>query len=230
VLVVTSRPDAAREALEAQKRYYDLRAPDYLTIAPSDRRIPGILEPATARALVDELRPEGDVLELACGPGGFTAELARSARSVTAVDSSTRMLARNRSEVAQAHVEYVHADLFDWRPQRAYDVVFFGFWLSHVPPSRFDEFWRLVRLCVGNRGRVAFVDEDDRGRDNDERSVVDGVPLARRTLRDGRWFDIVKLYWNPKELTDRLDRLGWDVTIRRITGTFMFGTGSFATG
>ena len=208
-----------------QKRYYDLRAPDYLSIAPSDRRgrSRGILESGVARALVDELRPEGDVLELACGPGGFTAELARYARSVTALDASEQMLARNRAEVAQEHVRYVLADVFDWRPPRSYDLVFFGFWLSHVPPSRFDEFWQLVRRCVGEHGRVAFVDEDDRGAENDECVVVDGVPLARRTLGDGRQFDIVKLFWNPDELAARLDALGWAVTIRRVGDFFLYG-------
>jgi hypothetical protein len=29
-------------------------------------------------------------------------------------------------------------------PDRRYDVVFFGFWLSHVPLERFDAFWSMV--------------------------------------------------------------------------------------
>jgi hypothetical protein len=38
-------------------------------------------------------------------------------------------------------VTYIAADIFDWQPQHRYDAVFFGFWLSHVPPVTFDEFW-----------------------------------------------------------------------------------------
>src|SRR6266511_3494592 len=30
---------------------------------------------------------------------------------------------------------FIRADIFEWVPDRRYDVVFFGFWLSHVPPS-----------------------------------------------------------------------------------------------
>ena len=60
---------------------------------PADRKVRGLIAAETARGLVDDLRPEGDVLELACGPGGFTRELARHARSLTAVDGSPRMLA-----------------------------------------------------------------------------------------------------------------------------------------
>jgi SAM-dependent methyltransferase len=216
----------ADEAIRAQKQYYDLRAPDYLSPHGSDRRKPGTLDQSDARVLVDELAPRGDVLELACGPGGFTAELARHATTITAVDASPQMLARNRAEVASANVRYVEADLFDWRPERAYDLVFFGFWLSHVPGERFDEFWQLVRAAVRDGGRVAFVDEDDRAAANDDVRTIDGVPLARRRLTDGREFDVIKLFWNPDDLAARLDTLGWTFDIRRVLDTFIYGVGT----
>jgi SAM-dependent methyltransferase len=223
--------DRGRESVDnsiaAQVRYYDLRAPDYLhPLAPSDRRARGSLGPRDIRMLIDELGPSGDVLELACGPGGFTGELARHAATVTAVDASQRMLARSRAEVDRRNVRYIQADLFDWRPERSYDLVFFGFWLSHVPPSRLDDFWRLVRACVRDDGRVAFVDEDDRGADNDDVRMVDGVPLARRTLGDGREFDVIKLFWNPDELAVRLRALGWNFVIRRLHDTLMYAVGT----
>jgi 2-polyprenyl-3-methyl-5-hydroxy-6-metoxy-1,4-benzoquinol methylase len=41
---------------------------------------------------------------LAPGPGGFTRELARHAATVTAVDASEPMLARNRAEVDASNV------------------------------------------------------------------------------------------------------------------------------
>src|SRR5580704_17542896 len=84
------------DGIAAQIRYYDLRASDYLNpMAPSDRRERGTFEPTLARVPIDDLAPRGDVLELACGPGGFTAELARHATTLTAVDASQQMLARN---------------------------------------------------------------------------------------------------------------------------------------
>ena len=50
------------------------------------------------------------------------------------------------------------ADLFDWRPGQQYDVVFFSFWLSHVPRARFGEFWSLVRDCLSPGGRAFLID------------------------------------------------------------------------
>jgi 2-polyprenyl-3-methyl-5-hydroxy-6-metoxy-1,4-benzoquinol methylase len=225
---VNRRPrEKADDAIAAQVRYYDLRAPDYLNpLAPSDRNLRGVLEPTDARMLIDDLAPRGEVLEFACGPGGFTAELARHARSVTAIDASEQMLARNRAEVDLPNVRYIRADLFDWQPDRLYDVVFFGFWLSHVPPARFDDFWRLVRACIHDDGRAAFVDEDDRATASDDIHVLDGVPLARRTLKDGREFDVIKIFWSPDELAARLRTLGWTFHIRRVRDTFICGVGT----
>jgi 2-polyprenyl-3-methyl-5-hydroxy-6-metoxy-1,4-benzoquinol methylase len=220
-------PDpSAGDLLSSQRAYYDLRAPDYASVTqPADRQTRGLLPRDVARALIDELQPSGDVLELACGPGMFTRELARHARSVTAVDASVQMLDRSRSEIADSRITYIQGDVFTWEPDRVYDTVFFGFWLSHVPPARFEQFWRLVRDCLGPAGRVAFVDEDNRGAAFEDVRLVDGVPVARRTLSDGRQFDIVKVYWDPSDLQARLAELGFDLRIRRVGETFMYGAG-----
>ena len=213
--------------MESQKQFYDLRAPDYLTGAPSDRRGSGtgiVLE--DRRAIIDELRPRGDVLELGCGPGGFTRELARVATSVTAVDSSANMLARNAREVGASNVRYVQADVFDWVPDAQYDVVFFGFLLSHIPSQLFEPFWELVRACLPPTGRVAFADEDDRIAHYDDVRLVGDVSVARRTLVDGRGFDIVKVFWQPEPLAATLRDLGWDVEVRRVGESYLYGVGT----
>jgi demethylmenaquinone methyltransferase/2-methoxy-6-polyprenyl-1,4-benzoquinol methylase len=226
---VTGLDDRTARALEEQQRYYDLRAPDYVSGAPSDRGdgAPDFGYPAADRAaLVDQLQPAGDVLELACGPGHFTRELARHARTLTAVDASPAMLERAAAEVVAPNVRFERADLFaGWRPGRTFDLVFFGFFLSHVPPTAFDGFWSLVRDCVGPRGRVGFVDEDDRAADRDEVRLADGVPVARRRLRDGREHDIVKVFWNAADLAGRLTTLGWDVDVRAVGDGALFGEG-----
>lgn len=222
----TDEGDRVNRLIESQRAFYDLRAPDYGDEAVADRRVSGMMASELARALIDEFAPTGDLLELACGNGGFTRELVRHAGTVTAVDGSPRMLERNRREVGDSRVTYVNADIFDWQPERRYDAVFFGFWLSHVPPVTFDEFWALVRSSLRASGRVAFVDEDDRGVLNDDIHLVENVPVAPRTLRDGRQFDVVKVYWDPTELQDRLSSLGWQVAVRRVGGTFLYGSGT----
>jgi hypothetical protein len=58
---------------------------------------------------------------------------------------------------------------------------------------------------------------------------VNGVPIARRTLDDGRRFDIVKVFWEPHDLTSRLEGLGWRADVRRVGDSFLFGTARPAT-
>jgi demethylmenaquinone methyltransferase/2-methoxy-6-polyprenyl-1,4-benzoquinol methylase len=223
---VSDQPGDVASLLASQRTYYDERAEDYGDASKPDRRTPGLMAAEDARPLVEEFAPAGHVLELACGTGGFTRELVRHAQSVTAVDASPRMLAINRKQLDDPKVTYVHADIFAWAPDRAYDVVFFGFWLSHVPPALFDDFWALVRSCLAPHGRVAFVDEDERGAGHDELSSIGGVPAARRTLHDGREFEIVKVFWRSDDLENRLRSSGWDINVRRVGETFMYGVGS----
>jgi demethylmenaquinone methyltransferase/2-methoxy-6-polyprenyl-1,4-benzoquinol methylase len=210
--------------LESQRRYYDLRADDYGdATAPADRTVRGFMSPDDVAAIVDDLAPTGAVLELACGPGGFTRELVRHADTVTAVDASARMIERNRREIAEPSVEYVCADLFTWRPGRRFDLVFFGFWLSHVPPTEFDRFWSVLRTALRPGGRVAFVDEDTRATAFESSRTDDGVPAARRRLADGTEYEIVKVFRDPPELESRLAALGWDARVRSFGASFLVG-------
>ena len=164
------------------------------------------------------------MLELACGNGESTRLLAPAARSVTALDASPRMIEHNRRRLKDPKVRYINADIFEWKPDRRYDLVYFSFWLSHVPPRSFDGFWGFLRTCVKPGGRVAFLDEDDRGSGHDVLTTVQGIPAAMRTLRDGTSHPVVKLYWRPKDLEQRIADLRWTVTVKPVGDTFLFGT------
>ena len=96
------------------------------------------------------------MLELACGPGTWTERLLRQATSVTALDAAPEMLTRAMARLRDDRVHFVRADLFNWTPDRCYDVVFFGFWLSHVPLDRFESFLWLIADSLEPTGRVFF--------------------------------------------------------------------------
>ena len=171
--------------------------------------------------------PAGDVLELACGPGTWTPRLLRDAATVTAVDAAPEMLEIARERVGdEDRVRFVLADLFAWRPDRRYDVVFFGFWLSHVPLERFAAFWALVDECLVPGGRVFFA--DDAYRTPDELIEGAGSSTIRRRLNDGTPHRAVKVPHTPRELELRLAQLGWDITVTSTQGPFYWGAGGRA--
>jgi demethylmenaquinone methyltransferase/2-methoxy-6-polyprenyl-1,4-benzoquinol methylase len=211
---------AVGRLLSEQVDYYRARASEYLE---DTLDLPGGHE---LEAALDAFAPTGDVLELACGPGVWTPRLLRHAESVTAIDAAPEMLAIARDRVRHERVRFELADVFAWRPQRRYDVVFFGFWLSHVPLERFAAFWELVDACLAPNGRVFFV--DDAYRTPDE--LVEGAESStiRRRLRDGSAHRAVKVPHTPQELQARLTRLGWDITVSSSSGPFFWGAGARA--
>ena len=216
--------------LEEQLAYYRARAPEYLDTAFPD------LGDETLEAVwreigqvLDDFAPTGDVLELACGPGTWTPELLRHARTLTAVDGSPEMLRLAAGKVPAESVRFIEADLFRWRPDRRYDVVFFGFWLSHVPLERFERFWSLVADCLAPDGRVLFV--DDAYRTPDELIEGERSSVIRRHLSDGTPYLVVKVPHTAEELEQRVTDLGWQIRVRRSAlGPFFWGAGTLRDG
>jgi SAM-dependent methyltransferase len=151
--------EGALEGLLAEQiAYYRARAGEYDATYPLDASADADARAELVAAL-EALAPYGRVLELACGTGQWTVELARHATAVTAVDAAREALAICRRRVEADHVHLVEADLFAWRPPERYDLVFFSAWLSHVPPQCFEVFWALVADCLAPGGRVFVIDE-----------------------------------------------------------------------
>jgi len=221
------------DLVDEQIRYYDARAAEYdrmlegegrydLDARPREDR--DSVELATVAAAYERDPLTGDVLEVACGTGWWTMRLARHATSVTALDASAEMLAIHARRVTASNVARHQADIFAWTPDRAYDGVFFSFWLSHVPPDLFERFWALVARCLRPGGRVFWVDEFEwDARDGVETSLDDARGGTLRQLEDGRAFRLVKVYLRPEELQRRLAGLEWEASITPVGSRMYFG-------
>ena len=218
------------DALAQQKRYYAERAPEYddwwwrrgRYELPPDALARWQADVAEAEAALADFAPRGAVLELAAGTGIWTRRLVRTAERVVAVDANAETLALNTPEA-----EHVVADLFAWRPGERFDLVFFSFWLSHVPEERFDGFWTTVRAALKPDGRVFLVDSGagDKAHTGTDQSGEEET----RSLADGRTFRIVKRRWQPQELAARVRPLGFELELRdTANGHFLVGGGRLA--
>jgi demethylmenaquinone methyltransferase/2-methoxy-6-polyprenyl-1,4-benzoquinol methylase len=215
------------DVLREQKSYYAERAPEY-----DDwwyRRGRYELEPdaldrwradaAEVAAVRENFAPRGSVLELAAGTGIWTRRLVGIADRVVAVDANAETLALNTSDA-----ELVRADVFEWEPAERFDLVFFSFWLSHVPEERFEEFWSLVRVALAPGGRVFLVDSGAGDTAHTGTDQADGEET--RSLSDGRTFRIVKRRWRPDELAERVRPLGFELDLHdSANGHFLYGGG-----
>ncbi|MBM3277320.1 MAG: class I SAM-dependent methyltransferase [Candidatus Handelsmanbacteria bacterium] len=175
--------------------------------------------------------PGCQVLELASGTGWWTGTLARTG-AVTAVDASAETLAHNRRRHGEAGVRYVQANLFEWSPDRLYDAGFF--WLLAVlrPAPPFRGVLGPGQVGAPPGGQVFFIDTLAR----DIQTLAAGnhhrqdqeVGVTVRCLNDGRSYRIIKVFYQPEELSRRLRELGWRVEVRETRHYFLYGSGSRA--
>lgn len=226
-----------------QQEYYRARAAEYDEWFNREGRYDhGAALNARWHAEADEVRAAlrscgiaGDVLEFAGGTGIWTLELAPLAESVTVVDASAEMLALNRQKLADAgfgdRVTYQEADIFAWRPDRQYDAVFFGFWISHVPEERLAAFLATVRAALKPGGRVFYVDSrrEPSGTAADQPLSAPENPVMTRRLNDGRTWRIYKLFRAPAEMARAFEDVGIDLTVKETATYFQYGIGVVTT-
>ena len=106
---------------------------------------------------------------------------------------------------------------------------FVGFWISHVPRERIDEFLALARAWLKPGGRLAAIDSlaDTASGAADHPEPADD--LAVRRLADGREFTIVKVYYAADELAAGLVRAGFEDVQVTTTGRFFLLASARAT-
>ncbi|HKC66186.1 MAG TPA: class I SAM-dependent methyltransferase [Pyrinomonadaceae bacterium] len=221
-----------RELLDEQLAYYRARASEYdqwflrqgrYDYGP-EHRAEWFREVATIESALLPVVNQKEVLELACGTGLWTRHLAKASTKIVALDASPEVIALNRQRVRATNVEYRVADIFAWQPDATFDVLFFSFWLSHVPPTRFDSFWAMVRRALKPEGCAFFVDslleQSSTARDH---APVDRSGVVCRRLNDGREFRIVKMFYEPVVLEQRLLEIGWRGQVHRTGKFFVYG-------
>src|SRR6476646_6757872 len=226
--------DTDAELLAEQQRYYEARAPIYDQLYLRQGRY--VVDDAAWTAnwhretgelerFVQALPDDGSVLELAPGTGLWTRFLAPRARHLVAVDGSPAMLERNHALRDGDRVHSVEADLFAWEQDERFDLIFTGFFLSHIPPGRWADFWGKVAGWLAPGGVLAFVD-DSWGADRPSSSerVEGGPDHAHIRLLDDGPYTIVKRFFRPHELEAEFAAVGFTAEVGSTGEHFLYGT------
>ncbi len=166
------------------------------------------------------------ILEMAGGTGIWTQELVQIGSHITTLDAAPEMIAINRAKLQSEQVTYQQVDLFQWQPQREYDMVFFGFWLSHVPAEKLSPFLQMVHRALKPAGRLFFVDSQQAETTSPHRRTIQlSSDRESRALNDGRRFEIVKIYYHPPQLTETLRQHGFDIAVQATPTYFIYADG-----
>jgi SAM-dependent methyltransferase len=216
--------DKRRAEDQALKDYYAARAPEYdefygaAWMPPVEQAVfHADLDAATL--WLDDLPITGEIVELAAGTGWWSPLLAQKGE-LSLYDVSDEVLVRARDRLL-AHGLRAHIHVRDaWaEPDRQVDAVFCGAWLSHVRRQRLPEFLSIVRRWLKPGGMFAFIDEV--GQPGYTPIVDENQP---RQLKDGRQFEIVKVYYEPGELDAALRGAGFsEVEVKTTSRYFVLG-------
>jgi len=135
-----------------------------------------------------------EVLEIGCGSGRITRDLASRAREVVAIDPDAAALARARAQVSAASVSFFQgsAETYDVIG-RSFDAAVFSLSLHHVAPGAMDASLLQAARRVRSGGRIVAIEPGDEGTlieaetrfdvgDGDERPAKEAAHRALRRL------------------------------------------------
>ena len=161
------------------------------------------------------VQPGSSVLDLGCGVGRHSIELARRGFVVTAVDRTEVFLnqARRRAEAAGVEIEFVQSDMREFRGTSAFDGAInlfttFGYFENpeddlKVARNLFESLRKTARLVIDVMGKEVLA---RRFRERDWHRFPDGaILLEERKLRSG--WDWLENRWTLVRGSERFESL-----------------------
>jgi ubiquinone/menaquinone biosynthesis C-methylase UbiE len=197
--------------METMEKYYAQRATEYEAIYHKPERQADL---ARMRVDIPRLFIKKRVLEIACGTGYWTPLIAEQAESVVALDYNEETLAIARTKkYGKDNVRFLQGDAYTLpAAPRRYSGCYAGFWWSHIPLGRVDEFLAGLARTLENGATVAFMDNRyvEGSSTKISRTDPDGNTYQARKLADGSSHEVLKNFPTAAELRQCLGRFGGD--------------------
>jgi len=189
--------------------YYAERAFEYDEIYRKPERQPDL---ARLKQLLPPLVAGKRVLEIAAGTGYWTQVLATTAASITAIDLNAETIAiAAQRDFGPAPVSLRTADAYQLDAVRGqFDLVFCGFWWSHIPRADVPRFLAGVRARTGPGATLVLLDNRYVPGSSTPISREDGDTYQRRQLADGREYEIVKNFPSSAQVSADLHSASTD--------------------
>jgi demethylmenaquinone methyltransferase/2-methoxy-6-polyprenyl-1,4-benzoquinol methylase len=194
--------------------YYARRALEYERIYHKPERQTDL---GRLRGMVADAFASLDVFELACGTGYWTEILSKASASLLATDINEEVLAIARckpidfGKTGFGNVDAYHLPEFEKR----FNGGFSGFWWSHVPKARLNEFLTGFHRIFDPGSRIVFIDNRYvQGNSTPiTRQNADGDTFQTRHLDDGSAYEVIKNFPTETELKNAVEPFAKEVRV-----------------
>lgn len=186
--------------------YYARRAMEYERIYQKPERQKDIHYLADILKTVFKGR---DVLEVACGTGYWTVLIAQSARSILATDYNRQVIEiAMHKDYKKCKISFLESDAYSLS-NTAGDFTggFCGFWWSHIPKARIQEFLRIFHLKLQDDALVVMMDNKyvEGSSTKLSRTDSDGNTYQLRRLQDGSQHEVLKNFPTEEEIRTAIE-------------------------
>jgi ubiquinone/menaquinone biosynthesis C-methylase UbiE len=197
--------------------YYKDRAKEYEKIYSKPERQEDL---AKGAAVLQEIFAGKNLLEVACGTGYWTEQIAQTAGSVFATDINEAVveIARQK-QYPNNNVTFGVADLYEFQPERQYDCLFGGFIWSHIPLEEMERFIKTMNRFVVPGGTMVFMDNRFVAGSNIpvEETDEQGNTYQLRKLEDGTTHRVLKNFPAESQLQQQLSGFSEHIRIVNLT-------------
>jgi len=201
--------------------YYAKRAPEYDRIYEKPERQEDL---GRLRETVREIFRGEDVLEIACGTGYWTQDLADVARSVTAVDINESVLEIARRRRGAEKVRFEIGDVYALPEVPLSSACLCAFWWSHIPKGRIGQFLAGLHKKLKPGAIVMFMDNSyvEGNSTRCSRTDAEGNTYQTRTLDNGSTHEVLKNFPTEDELRRAVAVAAESASFRALTYYWIF--------
>ncbi len=193
--------------------YYNDRAAEYDKVYQNPAEQADLLR---ATEIFQQIFLNRSVLEIACGTGYWTEQIAKVARSLVATDINTAVIDIAKTRSCAQNVHFQIADIYNLSFDQPFEGLFGGFIWSHILLQDLEGI--LVRLgsMLTENAEIVFIDSNPvTGTNHDKRRIyrTDGFgnTFQHRTLENGSTHEVLKNFPDKAFLTEKMSLIASDI-------------------
>ena len=215
--------------------YYDERAPEYEDFYrgkfPAKVPDPAIYKNDTKS--IQKLLPgniRGKCIDIACGTGFWLPIYKKNCTIITLIDQSEGMLAECTKKIHKLGIEdkteIIRDDIFNHIfKENEYDSAVIGFFISHFNETGLTNFFNILKTLLKPGGKFTIIDSI--WNEVIARIRPNKAGIIKRSLKDGREFEIYKRYFEKQDLQDLAENFNINLEVIYLGKVFFLAIGNF---